>query len=40
MKKINNKLNPRTFEIIYLDSGIRTQATSVEGASALTSVLP
>ena len=29
-----------TFHIIYVDSGIRTQATSVEWASTLTSVLP
>ena len=39
MKKIIKKSQP-TFDIIYVDSGIRTQATSVEGATALTSVLP
>ena len=40
MKKINKELNPHNYDIIYVDSGIRTQATSVEGATALTSVLP
>ena len=39
MKKINKKLNPHLI-LLKQTTGIRTQATSVEGASALTSVLP